>query len=59
MLKVYKILFLIAIAVTTTTIASAQLVKDSVPSVANNNDSIPNSSFCECGTGKRFKFENA
>lgn len=44
MLKIYKILFLIAIAVTTTTIASAQLVKDSVPSVAKNNDSIPNSS---------------
>lgn len=44
MLKIYKILFLMAIAVTTTTLASAQLVKDSVPSVAKNNDSIPNSS---------------
>ncbi|HET7115847.1 MAG TPA: POTRA domain-containing protein [Hanamia sp.] len=41
MLKIYKILLLIAIAVTTTTIASAQLVKDSVPEVSNSNDTLP------------------
>ena len=39
--KIYKILLLIAIAVTATTIASAQLVKDSVPQVSTDNDSLP------------------
>jgi len=41
--KIYKILLLIAIAITTTTIASAQLVKDSVPTVSLKTDSIPSS----------------
>ncbi|HEY5463365.1 MAG TPA: POTRA domain-containing protein [Hanamia sp.] len=41
--KIYKILLLIAIAITTTTIASAQLVKDSVPTVSLKTDSVPSS----------------
>ncbi|HUZ57183.1 MAG TPA: POTRA domain-containing protein [Hanamia sp.] len=41
--KIYKILLLIAIAVFTTTIASAQIVRDSVSSESLKTDSIPTS----------------
>lgn len=40
MLKIYKILLLIVIAVTTTTIAFAQVGRDSVPPVPSKTDSI-------------------
>jgi len=52
MLKVYKILFLVAIAIFATTVASAQIVQDSIgqikndsipPSPAANNDTVPSS----------------
>ena len=52
MLKIYKILLLVAIAISATTIASAQIVQDSVhlskkdsllPSVSINKDTIPSS----------------
>jgi outer membrane protein insertion porin family len=39
MLKIYKILFLVAITITATTIASAQIVQDSISHI--ENDSVP------------------